>query len=224
MVTTVGQHALTRSVTPFPHDSESIPMFASRSTVAAVVLAGFSVAACKAKPAPAPAPVPVAAAPAPVAGPRINQDSIDAARRADAARAAAAEEARRNAAAIAAAKATLAQTVFFDYDKDEIRADQQATLDAKVPILTNNPNMRIRIAGHTDNRGSDEYNLALGQRRAATTKRYLIARGIADARIDVVSFGEERPAAQGDNEDAWAKNRRAEFEITAGGDNIKVSR
>jgi peptidoglycan-associated lipoprotein len=118
----------------------------------------------------------------------------------------------------------IGQTIYFDYDKDEIRADQQAALDAKVPILTLNSSLRIRIAGHTDNRGSDEYNLALGQRRAATTKRYLIARGIADSRIDVVSFGEERPAMQGDNEDAWAKNRRAEFEIISGGDMIKVPR
>ena len=197
-------------------------MFASRRTLTAVALVALAAAACKSKPAPTPAPTPIDVPPV-VFTPKVNQDSIDAARRAEAARIAA-DEARRNANALAAVKATIGQTIYFDYDKDEIRADQQAALDAKVPILTLNSNMRIRIAGHTDNRGSDEYNLALGQRRAATAKRYLIARGIADSRIDVVSFGEERPAMQGDNEDAWAKNRRAEFEIIAGADMIKVPR
>ncbi len=197
-------------------------MFASRRTLTAVALVAVAAAACKSKPAPTPAPTPIDVPPV-VFTPKVNQDSIDAARRAEAARYAA-DEARRNASAIASVKATIGQTIYFDYDKDEIRADQQAALDAKVPILTLNSSMRIRIAGHTDNRGSDEYNLALGQRRAATAKRYLIARGIADSRIDVVSFGEERPAMQGDNEDAWGKNRRAEFEIIAGADMIKVPR
>jgi peptidoglycan-associated lipoprotein len=84
--------------------------------------------------------------------------------------------------------------------------------------------MRIRVAGHTDNRGSDEYNLALGQRRAAEVKRYLVTRGIAAERIDVVSFGEERPAVAQDNEDAWGKNRRGEFEIIAGANPFKLPR
>jgi peptidoglycan-associated lipoprotein len=199
-------------------------MFASRRSVVALALTVVAVAACKAKPAPPPAPV----APAPVAAaPRVNQDSIDAARRAadEAARRAATDaEARRLAAAVAAVRATLAQTIYFDYDKDDIRDDQRATIDAKVPLLTANPALRIRIAGHTDNRGSDEYNLALGQRRSASAKRYLVSRGIAENRIETVSFGEERPAAAGENEEAWARNRRDEFEIIAGGDSIKASK
>ena len=77
------------------------------------------------------------------------------------------------------------------------------------------------IDGHTDERGSDEYNLALGQRRAATVKRYLIDHGIADARIETISYGEERPVAQGNDESAWSQNRRAEFEITAGGQTLR---
>jgi peptidoglycan-associated lipoprotein len=105
-----------------------------------------------------------------------------------------------------------------------IRDDQRATLEAKLPIFASNPDMRIRVAGHTDNRGSDEYNLALGQRRAAEVKQYLIARGIAADRIDVVSFGEERPAVAQDNEDAWGKNRRGEFEIIAGANPFKLPR
>ncbi len=193
--------------------------------VAALMLALTAVAACKKKPVVAAEPVkPQTTVAQP---PRVNQDSIDAANaRAAKARAdaLAAEEARRNATAIAAAKATLAQQIYFDYDKDEIRDDQKATLEAKIPILTLNTNLRIRIAGNTDSRGSDEYNLALGQRRAATVKRYLVSRGIAESRIETVSFGEERPAVQGENEEAWAKNRRDEFEIIAGAEMIKVSR
>ena len=196
-------------------------MSASRPTAALLFLAVATLGACKAKPAPPPAPV----VPQPVAAPRVNQDSIDAARRAadEAARRAAAEdEARRAAAAVAAAKATLAQTIYFDFDKDDIRDDQRTALDAKVPLLTANPAVRIRVAGHTDSRGSDEYNLALGQRRSASAKRYLVSRGISEGRIETVSFGEERPASMGENEEAWAKNRRDEFEIIGGGDSIKA--
>ena len=185
------------------------------------------VAACSKKPPPAPPPAPVAAP-----APRVNQDSIDAANRARTAReqatrdslarvAAAAENARLEAARTEARR-KLTATVYFDLDKDEIRDDQRGVLDAKVPILNANADLKIRIAGHTDDRGSDEYNLALGQRRAASVRRYLAARGIADARMDVESFGEQRPVAQGENEAAWSKNRRAEFEVTAGGNPLKV--
>jgi peptidoglycan-associated lipoprotein len=197
-------------------------MMATRKTVLALSVVLVAAAACsKKKPEVAP-PAPTPVAPPAAGGP--NQDSIaraNAERERIAREAAAAEEARRNAAAIAAVKATLTNTIYFDYDKDEIRDDQKAALEAKIPILQGNSGVRIRIAGHTDNRGSDEYNVALGQRRGAAVKRYLVSRGIADARIEVVSYGEERPAAQGDNEEAWSKNRRAEFEIIAGGDTIK---
>ncbi|MFM8780978.1 MAG: OmpA family protein, partial [Gemmatimonadota bacterium] len=77
--------------------------------------------------------------------------------------------------------------------------------------------IRIRVAGHTDERGSDEYNIALGMRRAAAAKRYLVDLGIAESRIAVVSFGEERPLNTESTEAAWAQNRRDEFEIVAGG-------
>jgi peptidoglycan-associated lipoprotein len=82
--------------------------------------------------------------------------------------------------------------------------------------MRQNAAIALRIAGHTDARGSDEYNLALGQRRAAIVKRHLMERGIAGARLEVVSFGEERLAAEGDDESARSQNRRAEFEITSG--------
>ena len=195
-------------------------MFASRRSVAVLAITCVALSACKSKPAPPPAPVAAPPGPAapPPAPPRVNQDSID---RVNRDRAAAAERTRL-ALAVASARATMGQQIYFDFDKDDIRDDQRATLDAKVPILNANPNARIRIGGHCDDRGSDEYNLALGQRRSASAKRYLVSRGIAESRIETVSFGKERPAVQGENEDAWAKNRRDEFEIIAGGDNLKA--
>ena len=125
-------------------------------------------------------------------------------------------ERQRQAAALAAAQeaeaiALITGTVYFDYDQSALSAEARATLDAKVPALQARPAFRIKITGHTDERGSSEYNLALGLRRAAELKAYLVANGIDAARIDISSMGEERPAAQGSNEAAWALNRRAEF-------------
>jgi len=189
------------------------------------VLSVVAADACHKAPAPQPAPV---QPPAP--GP--NADSIrraqdEAARRAaeEAARRRAADSAAaaaRNAAAAGSVRETLTAAVHFDYDQSDLRADDRAILDAKIPILQANPTVKIRVAGHTDERGSDEYNLALGQRRAATVKRYLIDHGIADARIETISYGEERPIAQGSDESAYAQNRRAEFEITAGAQTLKA--
>ena len=84
-----------------------------------------------------------------------------------------------------------------------------------------NPALTIRIAGHTDSRGSGEYNLQLGQRRAAAARDYLTARGVAASRIELVSYGEERPVCQTMDEGCWSQNRRAEFEITAGGNPLR---
>jgi peptidoglycan-associated lipoprotein len=187
-----------------------------------LVCALAAVAACGGKPAPE-QPKPVAEQPA--AQPRVNQDSIDAANRA-------AEEARRKAAADAAAAdaaarakglaGDMANMIHFDYDKSDIRSNDQAILDRKAAIMAANPGLRIRISGHADARGSDEYNLALGNRRAAAAKRYLEGKGVDGSRIDVISYGEERPLQQGDSEEAYAANRRDEFEMTAGGDNLKA--
>lgn len=204
-------------------------MLNSRSSIVVAALAMLAVTACKKKPEPAPAPAP---APAPEP-PKVNQDSIDAARRAaeEAARKAAADEAARRAAAAeaarleaeaASARAAIAEMVYFDFNKDDIRDDAKPTLDAKVGILNANAALRLRIAGHTDDRGSDEYNLALGQRRAAAVQRYLVSHGVDASRFETVSFGKERPAVQGEDEAAWAKNRRAEFEIIAGGEKLRM--
>ena len=199
------------------------------ASLSLALMSVVAIAACKKKP-PAVAPAPVVTAP--------NQDSIRAAeekRRADsiaAAQAAAAEAARRaredsirNADAAAAAEASSVRAILltvinFDYDKSDLRDDARAALDAKVPVLMSNPAVRIRIAGHTDERGSTEYNLALGQRRATAAKAYLTQKGVPEDRIETVSFGEERPVAQGTDEAAYAQNRRDEFEITTGGDRL----
>lgn len=199
-----------------------------RTAVAMLAMVAVAaVDAChKAPPPPPPAPV-------------VNQDSINAARAAQEREAAAARARadsiararqdsidRANAAAAAAAeqasmRAALTQVIHFDYDQSNLKDDARAALDAMVPILNANSDVTIRIAGHADERGSDEYNLALGQRRAATAKKYLTDHGVADARITTISYGEERPVAQGHDESAWSQNRRDEFEITAGGETLK---
>ncbi len=181
---------------------------ASRA-VSLSVIALVALGACKKKPevAPAPAEQP-APAPQP-APPPPSQPECDAA----------CVEARNNAGkaeAVRAATAALTATIYFDYDRSDITDDSRAKLNAKVPVLSQNTAVRIRIAGHTDSRGSDEYNLALGQRRAAAAKRYLTDRGIDGSRIEIVSFGEERPTCTDESEGCWSRNRRDEFEITSG--------
>jgi peptidoglycan-associated lipoprotein len=146
------------------------------------------------------------------------RDSLERARRAaeDSARLAAEAGAGDRERRLAEMRAALTAPVYFDYNQAELAEDARMTLDAKVPVLVANPGLRLRIAGHTDSRGSDEYNVALGQRRAATVREYLAARGVDESRLDLVSFGEEMPAVPGEDEGAWAQNRRAEFEVVAG--------
>jgi peptidoglycan-associated lipoprotein len=188
----------------------------------AALVAIVALAACsKKQPPPAPAPEPA---------PAQNTDSLEQARRDSLAR----EQARRDSIARAEAEAarlraereamlrTLTQTVYFEFDSDALSDQARSLLDAKIGILNANSGIRIRVAGHADERGSDTYNMALGQRRAASAKRYLTQRGIGADRIEVISYGEERPAAQGHDEAAWSQNRRAEFEVTAGADAMKV--
>lgn len=122
---------------------------------------------------------------------------------------------------VAAARASLLEKILFEYDADALSDAARANLDAKIRILNANPNVKIRINGHCDERGSDEYNIALGRRRAEAAKRYLGDRGIDGSRVETTTFGRERPAAQGSSEEAWAQNRRDEFEITAGGDQLR---
>ena len=119
--------------------------------------------------------------------------------------------------------AAITGPIYFDYDKSTIRPDAEATLQRKLPWLRANPGMRIRIEGNADERGSDEYNIALGQRRAAAAKAWLVQNGIDASRFDLVSYGEERPVCQEHDESCWQLNRRDDFVIvTIGSDNIVV--
>jgi peptidoglycan-associated lipoprotein len=126
---------------------------------------------------------------------------------------AAAEAAEREAQRI---RAALEERIFFDYDEDELRAEARRALDAKAQVLRDSPTIRLRIEGHADERGSTEYNIALGSRRASSVLTYLTGFGLPASRFDVASYGEERPLARGENEQAWGQNRRAEFVITGG--------
>ena len=102
--------------------------------------------------------------------------------------------------------------VYFDFDKSDIRPDAVEILRTGATGLKET-GVKVVIAGHTDNRGSEEYNLALGERRAASVRRYLTNLGVDGGQLTIVSYGEVRPAVQGNNETAWAKNRRAEFQV-----------
>lgn len=186
-----------------------------RATSLLLVLATAGLAAaCGGKPAPEqPAPEPTPApAPAPAPAPTDNSADRDRMERERMAR-----EAAERAKAVAA---DLAAMINFEYDQATVRATDQGTLDRKAAVLGVNPNVRIQISGHADERGSDEYNLALGNRRAAAAKRYLENKGIDAGRMEVVSYGEERPLNPGHDEAAYAQNRRDEFQVTAGGDNL----
>ena len=103
--------------------------------------------------------------------------------------------------------------VFFDFDKYNIRPDQRGTVEALAAWLDTNRAVTLTIEGHCDERGTREYNLALGERRANSVRDYLVALGINPARLSTVSYGEERPAVLGSNESAWAQNRRGVFVV-----------
>jgi peptidoglycan-associated lipoprotein len=114
------------------------------------------------------------------------------------------------------ARATIEATVLFDYDESDITAAGERILQAKLPILRSSPTLRLRLEGHADERGSTEYNLALGSRRAESVRDFLTGFGIASSRFTTTSFGEERPSVNRSDETAWAQNRRVEFVITGG--------
>jgi peptidoglycan-associated lipoprotein len=185
-----------------------------------MVFALLAAAACGGKkpveaPAPAPAPAPIDST---AIKARMRQDSINAA---DARARAAAEAAARAAAQLQAQlTAEVTALIHFDFDKSGIKPEDQANLDRKAAILKANPGLMIQIAGNCDNRGSDEYNLALGNRRAAAAQRYLINQGVSAGQISIVSYGEERPVNPAENEAAWAENRNDQFTPTAGGNNL----
>jgi len=191
-----------------------------------LVLALVAATACGGKkPVEQPAPAPVAIDSTAIKA-QMRQDSINAA----AARSRAAAEAAARAAAAAAAQlqsqltAQITASIHFDFDKYDIMAGDQANLDRKAAILMANPGLTILIAGNTDNRGSAEYNLALGNRRADAAQRYLANKGVAAGQMSIVSFGLERPVNPANNEAAWAENRNDQFSPTAGGNNLVAPR
>lgn len=110
------------------------------------------------------------------------------------------------------------QRVYFDYDASELSADARQALSQNAEILQRKSNIRVEVQGHADQRGSTEYNLALGERRADSVVQHLIASGITSNRLKTVSYGEERPLSQVDSEQAWSKDRRCEFVIVWGGE------
>jgi peptidoglycan-associated lipoprotein len=118
-------------------------------------------------------------------------------------------------------RTVLTEIVYFDYDVATIRSDAKASLDRKVQILRTNPNVMLRVEGHADERGSVEYNLALSLRRANAIRDYLAGFQLDATRFEVVPLGEERPAASGTSEADYARNRRGEFQITAGGTGLR---
>jgi len=103
--------------------------------------------------------------------------------------------------------------IYFDYDRSAIRADAGATMKANADWLKAHPTEKIRIEGNCDERGTKEYNVALGQRRAATAKRYLMDLGISSNRISLLSYGKEKPVCTSNSEECWQKNRRDDFAV-----------
>lgn len=135
--------------------------------------------------APAPTPAPVAEAPAPAAPAPVVE------------------------------RRSRLEPIYFDFDRSEIKPEFRSVLEANADWLGRNTRARIQIEGHCDERGSVQYNLALGERRADSTRRYLESLGVDAGRISTISYGEERPVDPAHTEEAWAKNRRAEFVVTA---------
>ncbi len=193
-----------------------------RYYILAATVVGSVAAACK-------PPVPLPPRPAAVNADSLRQDSIaralaDSIRRAELARQqaeadslrAAQEGNQEGAETSEDAMAVLRTTIYFAYDQASLTDAAVSALTAKVPVLQANPRINLLITGHTDSRGSSEYNIALGLRRAAMVKEWLILNGISTSRIEIMSMGEESPVVFGENEDAWSQNRRAEFQVMGG--------
>ena len=177
-------------------------------TVALVLLAGCAkrpVATVSQAPAPAPAPAAPPPAPAPAPPPPVAAPAPPPPVPApEPARPAPPKEFRANDAL---------KNIYFDFDKYNIRPGDAKILDASAQWLNSNAGYLLLIEGHTDERGTNDYNLALGDRRAKATMNYLVAQGVKSDRITIVSYGEERPVCTEHNEACWARNRRAAFLI-----------
>ena len=183
---------------------------AGHATVMSLLLVGLIISGCAKQPAttaataaPAPAPAPRAAAPGPAPTAAAPAQSGTAT---TAAPASTARPSLKEFTAVAALK-----DVFFEFDKYDIRAEDAKTLDANATWLKSNAENLVLIEGHCDERGTNEYNLALGERRAKAAMNYLVSQGVQANRITIISYGEERPLCNEKNESCWSKNRRAHF-------------
>jgi peptidoglycan-associated lipoprotein len=112
-------------------------------------------------------------------------------------------------------KAADFKTVYFDFNKFNLVDSAKTALEYNAGVMKNNPSVMVKIEGHCDERGTVEYNLSLGEKRATAAMNYLIDLGVAEGRIETISYGKERPVDMGHNEGAWAKNRRAAFIVTS---------
>ena len=187
---------------------------AGHATVMSLLLVGLIISGCAKQPAttaatsgsaPAPAPRPAAPGPAPTAAAPAGSGAA-AGGAATAAPASTARPSLKEFTAVAALK-----DVFFEFDKYDIRAEDAKTLDANATWLKANAENLVLIEGHCDERGTNEYNLALGERRAKAAMNYLVSQGVQANRITIISYGEERPVCNEKNESCWSKNRRAHF-------------
>lgn len=117
----------------------------------------------------------------------------------------------QNSDAIRNATKNLPNVVYFDFNSDAIKPQSASVLDTQAQFLLANQGAKVVVAGHTDERGTREYNMSLGERRAAAVRAYLTGKGVNAGNVEIISFGEEQPAATGSGEGAWSKNRRAEL-------------
>jgi peptidoglycan-associated lipoprotein len=113
-----------------------------------------------------------------------------------------------------AAGALAGKVIYFDFDKSDIKPEFAGIITANARNLSSHPNLKLKLEGNTDERGTREYNIGLGERRAQAVRRALMLQGVAESQLSTVSFGAERPAVEGDDEAAWAKNRRVELVYT----------
>jgi peptidoglycan-associated lipoprotein len=176
-----------------------------------LALVGLTLIGCRRRtPADVPPPAALAGADDAAARERARADAL------------AAEEAERlrarqaSAAEAARVREALTDLIYFEYDSDQLTDDSRDRLRDKAAILRANPGITLRIEGHADERGSTEYNLALGQRRAESVRTFMSGFGVGGDRLPTISYGKERPLVEGSGEAAWARNRRAEFVITSG--------
>jgi peptidoglycan-associated lipoprotein len=189
---------------------EGVSMTYRRLLVMTVLALSTALAACRREEPPAPPPPPTATPPV---APAPDNSAAEAAA---AAAAAEAERQRR----IGIARGVLTQRIHFDYDESALRDDARQILGQKVTILRSSPQVNLRVEGHADERGSTEYNMALGNRRAQSVLDYFTQQGLAGTRFMITSLGEELPLVNASNESAWSQNRRAEFAVTAGDNSI----